>query len=64
MTAPTGSTRTTAPAESESLQALKREVCAAIDRRGEELVRIADDIYHHPELGFKETRTAAIVAGY
>ena len=67
MTAPTRTTKTAKPAkpaEGESLQALKREVCAAIDRRGEELVRIADDIYHHPELGFKETRTAAIVAGF
>lgn len=43
---------------------LKAAVCAAIDRRGEELSRIAEDIYHHPELGFKERRTAAIVSGF
>ena len=44
--------------------ALKAAVCAAIDRRGEELQRIADDIYRHPELGFKEHRTAGVVSSF
>jgi amidohydrolase len=57
-------TVTTAAPATASLDSLKAAVCAAIDRRGEELARIADDIYRHPELGFKETRTAAIVSEY
>jgi amidohydrolase len=47
-----------------TIDTLKAAVCAAIDRRGDELIRIADDIYHHPELGFKEHRTAGIVSAY
>ena len=47
-----------------SIASLKAAVCAAIDRRGEELIRIADDIYRHPELGFKEHRTAGIVSAF
>ncbi|MBI3972155.1 MAG: amidohydrolase [Chloroflexi bacterium] len=47
-----------------TLSSLKASVCAAIDRRAGELIRIADDIYHHPELGFKEFRTAGIVTGF
>jgi amidohydrolase len=46
------------------IDALKSAVCEAIDRRGDELIRIADDIYRHPELGFKEQRTAQIVSGF
>src|SRR5919202_3829982 len=48
----------------DSLASLKSAVHDAIDRRGEELARIADDIYHHPELGFKERRTAGIVSAF
>jgi amidohydrolase len=48
----------------DSLASLKSAVNEAIDRRGEELARIADDIYHHPELGFKERRTAGIVSAF
>jgi amidohydrolase len=43
---------------------LKAAVCAALDRRADELFRIAEDIYLHPELGFKEFRTAGIVSQY
>ena len=62
MVAPSAS----APAASteRSVASLKAAVCDAIDRRGDELARIADDIYHHPELGFKETRTAGIVSAF
>ena len=40
---------------------LKRSVAEEIDRRGEELVRVAKTILEHPEAGFRETRTAAVV---
>ena len=43
---------------------LKSDVCAALDRRAAELFAIAEDIYLHPELGFKELRTAGIVSQY
>ena len=58
----TTSIATIAPVQ--SIASLKTAVCAAIDRRGEELAGIADDIYRHPELGYKEHRTAGIVSGY
>jgi amidohydrolase len=41
---------------------LKRRVHAAIDRRAGEIVGIGERIRRHPELGFKETRTAELVA--
>ncbi len=50
--------------ETENTRTLKAAVCAAIDRRADELIRIADDIYRHPELGFKEFRTAGIVSDF
>ena len=40
---------------------LKRSVTEEIDRRGEELVRVAKTILEHPETGFRETKTAAVV---
>src|SRR5215208_6364947 len=43
---------------------LKSAVCDAIDRRAAELTAIAEDIYLHPELGFKEFRTAKIVSEF
>lgn len=54
----------TAIASPRTIDSLKAAVCAAIDRRGDELLRIAEDIYHHPELGYKEHRTAGIVSAY
>ncbi len=44
------------------LDELKRRVCASIDKCREEIVRIGEDIRLHPELGYKEVRTAGIVA--
>jgi len=41
---------------------LKRQVWEAIDRRAEEIIGIGERIRTHPELGFKEVRTAALVA--
>ena len=40
---------------------LKRSVAEEIDRRGEELVRVAKTILGHPEPGFREEKTAAVV---
>lgn len=42
-------------------QEMKQAVCAAIDKRKGQIISIGQDIYAHPELGYKETRTAAIV---
>ncbi len=43
---------------------LKKEVCKAIDKRSEEVVRIAQEILNNPELGFKEKHTASIVTHF
>lgn len=42
--------------------ALKAEVCNAIDAAAPEITAIGERILRHPELGFKEQRTAALVA--
>jgi amidohydrolase len=41
---------------------LKRELWEAIDRRAEQIIGLGETIRHHPELGFKEVRTARLVA--
>jgi amidohydrolase len=41
---------------------LKQRVYEAIDRRGADIIRIGETIRGHPELGFKEVKTAAVVA--
>ena len=41
---------------------LKRKVCEAIERRADALIGIGETIRHQPELGFKEFKTAALVA--
>ena len=40
---------------------LKRRVGAAIDRRAREIIDLGEDIFAHPELGYKEVRTAGKV---
>jgi amidohydrolase len=40
---------------------LKRQVWEAIDRRAETVIGLGERIRRQPELGFKETRTAALV---
>jgi amidohydrolase len=40
---------------------LKRNVFAAIDRRSEEIIALGEGIRRHPELGFKEVKTARVV---
>jgi amidohydrolase len=42
--------------------ALKQQVCKAIWNHAEEIKLLGDAILHEPELGFKETKTAAKVA--
>lgn len=41
---------------------LKDRACEAIDGHREEIIALGEDIRLHPELGFKEFRTAGIVA--
>ncbi len=41
---------------------LKDAVCRAIDARRDEIIALAEDIFRHPELGYKEHRTAALIA--
>ena len=41
---------------------LKRAVCEAIDRHGNEIIELGETILHHPEAGFNEVKTAALVA--
>jgi len=40
----------------------KRLVCEEIDRRGEEIIAVAREVLAHPEPGFRETKTARVVA--
>ena len=40
---------------------LKQRVYAAIDRRREEIIQLGEQIRCHPELGFKEVKTALLV---
>jgi amidohydrolase len=41
---------------------LKARACAEIDRQAEQITGICEDILRHPETGYRETRTAALVA--
>jgi amidohydrolase len=43
-----------------TLTELKQRVFAAIDRRADEIVGLGDRIRKHPELGFKEVKTARL----
>lgn len=40
---------------------LKQKVCQAIEARREQIIELGESIYREPELGFKETKTAAKV---
>lgn len=40
---------------------LKKRVCEEIDKRKDEIIEIGNDIFAHPELGYKEFRTSEIV---
>ena len=41
---------------------LKNQICEAIELESDRILAIGRDIFAHPELGFKERRTAGIVA--
>jgi amidohydrolase len=41
---------------------LKAALAGALDRAGDELARFGEDIFDHPELGYREERTATVVA--
>jgi len=45
-----------------ALDALKRRLCESIDRRADDIIDLGEQIRHHPELGFKEVKTAELVA--
>jgi amidohydrolase len=45
-----------------SKEALKSRVCEAIDRAADEIIGLGETILRHPETGFNERRTAALVA--
>lgn len=47
-----------------SRQELKNQVCAVIDSYADKIEEIANSIADEPELGFKETKTAAKVAAF
>jgi metal-dependent amidase/aminoacylase/carboxypeptidase family protein len=40
---------------------VKRQVCDAIDRRADQIITVGETIRHHPELGFKEIKTARLL---
>jgi amidohydrolase len=40
---------------------MKRRACEAIDKRKADIIQMAQTIFQNPELGFKETKTAALV---
>jgi amidohydrolase len=40
---------------------LKKKVCQQIDQRREDMIRVAKTMLGHPELGYRETKTAAMV---
>lgn len=44
-----------------SPQQMKAQLCQAIDKRGEQIKAIGRDIFAHPELGYREYRTADLV---
>ncbi|MBI4588097.1 MAG: amidohydrolase [Candidatus Rokubacteria bacterium] len=40
---------------------VKRDICAAIDRRAEQIIGLGEQIRRNPELGFREVKTARLV---
>src|SRR5437763_4463720 len=46
----------------DSKDQLKRAVCETIDRRADTVIDLGETILRHPETGFNEVKTAALVA--
>lgn len=45
-------------------QELKQKIVNAIDQSRSKIMDVREDIYHHPEFGYKEVRTTAAVADF
>ena len=45
-----------------NIEELKQKACSTIDKRKKDLINIAKDVLANPEAGFRETRTASLVA--
>ena len=45
-----------------NIEELKQKACSTIDKRNKYLINIAKDVLANPESGFRETRTASLVA--
>ena len=45
-----------------TIEELKRRACAAIDRRKKDIVGVSRQVLSHPEAGFREVKTAALVS--
>ena len=45
-----------------SIDTLKQKMISAVDSRREEIIAVAEKILHNPELGYREVKTAALVA--
>ena len=45
-----------------TVQELKRRACETIERRKKEIIGVAQQVLSHPEAGFREYRTAGLVA--
>ncbi len=48
----------------EDIASLKQRACQEIDRRRNQIVAVAEDIWRNPELGYKEFRTSRLVADH
>lgn len=42
-------------------QELKQKICSVIEEHADEIIAVGDEIFAHPELGFKEYRTSELV---
>ncbi|HHV07812.1 MAG TPA: amidohydrolase, partial [Firmicutes bacterium] len=42
--------------------ALKKQVADAISAASDEIIELGEDIFAHPELGYKEQRTSDVIA--
>jgi len=48
--------------DNKQLMELKNKVCEAITSARSEIIELGEDIFNHPELGYKEVRTSEIAA--
>ena len=49
-------------ATADRVEELKAALAGALDRAGDELARFGEDVFDHPEVGYREQRTATLVA--